>query len=107
MLSRLEWRIPEDRSRDKRLTILYKISKDQVAINNYYKTDRLVPPNRQTKNTHSRTVDPIKVNLHNTSSDYHKGSFPRTMQEWNTLPPDIVASKTAEAFKTHVSKIKY
>jgi hypothetical protein len=67
------------------------------------KSDRLVPPKRQTRNTHSRSYQ-----FPSTSSDYRKGSFfPRNIREWNALPPDIVAAKAIEAFKARVSKIKY
>jgi hypothetical protein len=73
-----EWRTLEDRRRDTRLTKLYKISIYLVAIN---KTDRLVPPKGQTRNTHNTN---ISYQIPSTSSDYHKGSFfLHTIQKWN------------------------
>jgi len=78
--------------------MFYNISNDRVAIN---KTDRRVPPKRQTRNTHSRYCQ-----IPSTSSDYRKESFfPRTIREWNALPPDIVAAKTHEAFKNESFKL--
>ena len=81
MLSRLEWR-----------TVESTLSYDIVAVN---KTDRLVPPKRITRNTHSRAYQ-----IASTSSDYRKGSFsPSTIRERNALSLDIVEAKTPEAFK--------
>jgi hypothetical protein len=80
MLSRLEWRTLEN-----------TLSNDIVAIN---KTDRLVPPKRITRNTHSRSYQ-----IASTSSDYPKGSFsPSTIRERNALSLDIVEAKTPEVF---------
>ena len=98
MLNKLEWRTLEDRRRAARLTMLYKISNDLVAIE---KSSRLVPPNRLTRNMHGKSYQ-----IPTATNDYRKGSFfPRTIREWNALPPDIVAAKTPEAFKAKVSKM--
>jgi hypothetical protein len=50
MLQHLEWRILEDRRRDARLVMMYKISHDKVAFG---KSERLSPPLRHSRNMHS------------------------------------------------------
>ena len=50
MLQHLEWRSLENRRRDARLVMMYKISHDKVAVS---KRDRLSPPLRHSINMHS------------------------------------------------------
>jgi hypothetical protein len=46
MLQHLEWRSLQDRRKDSRLNMFYKIVNDKVEIQ---KTDRLIPQKRQTR----------------------------------------------------------
>jgi hypothetical protein len=58
--------------------MLYKIVNDKVTLD---KGDRLVPPLRS--------------------------YLPRTIRDWNSLPPDIVSAKTLDAFKAQVSRLPH
>ena len=50
MLQRFSWRSLEDRRKDARLVIIYKIANENVDMT---KKDRLKPPLRQSRNMHS------------------------------------------------------
>lgn len=89
MLSIFEWRTVEN-----------KLSNDIVAIN---ETDRLVPPKRKIRNTHSRFYQTVSTSL-----DYRKWSFSRVPSE-NGMPYHWTLQKLKHLrpFKGQVSKIKY
>ena len=52
MLQHLKWHSLEDRRRDARLVMMYKISHCKMAVS---KSDRLSPPLRHSRNMHSRS----------------------------------------------------
>ena len=95
MLHHLNWDSLEHRRRIARLVMFYKIVNELVAIDK----SRLTPPIRRTRHTHD-----LAYQLPSCTSDYRKYSyFPRTIKEWNSLPPGIVSAKTPDAFKAQVS----
>jgi hypothetical protein len=97
MLATLEWKSLQDRRKDARLGMLYKIVNDKV------KGDRLVPPLRLTRNMHQ-----LSFQIPSSRSDYRTFSyFPRTIRDWNSLPPDIVSAKALDAFKAQVSGLPH
>ena len=92
MIKELKWRPLEDRRRDTRLTLFYKIDNNLVAIE---KEGRLIPPTRRTRHSHEKSYQ-----IPSTKQDYRKFSFfPRTIQEWNSLPPGIESCKSIGEFK--------
>ena len=95
MLETLDWKSLEDRRREARLTMMYKIDSQLVAIDN----QRLVPPRRLTRHMHPKSFQTFSA-----SSDYRKWSFfPRTVKDWNSLPPDIATAGSLESFKTQLA----
>ena len=89
MLDQLQWRKLSDRRTDSRLTMLYKIIKEKVAIP---KTDR----HFHSKYIHAEhKLDKILPPL------------PRTIKEWNYLPLSTVMSGSVESFKGAVSASTY
>ena len=95
MLLRLKWKPLAKRRKDARLMMMYKIDRELVAIR---KENRLIPPNRFSRNAHSRSFQ-----LQACRIDSRKMSFfPRTVRDWNALPPDIVELDTPEAFKARI-----
>ena len=93
MMEDLKWRSLEDRRRDTRLALMYKIENNLVAVQ---KEGHLIPPNRRTRHMHDKSYQ-----IPATKQDYRKYYFfPRTIQEWNSLPPGIVSCKSVEAFKS-------
>ena len=96
MLNTLEWTSLEQRRKEARLHMLYKIHNKEVEIS---PVNRLIPPSRLSRNMHS-----LSFQIPSTNSDYRKFSFfPRTIRDWNALPPDIVAAGSLEIFKKRVS----
>ena len=66
MLQHLNWNSLENRRKEARLALFYKIEHDKVAIS---KEGRLVRPRRMTRNIHDRSYQ-----LPSATSDYHKYS---------------------------------
>ena len=96
MLQSLNWRSLEDRRKDMRLCMMYKIDRGLVAIR---REQRLIPPKRTTRHSHSRTFQTITSRTEKRKMSF----FPRTVRDWNALPPDIPELETLEAFKASVS----
>jgi hypothetical protein len=90
MIQCLGWRSLEDRRRDARLTMLYKIDRELVAIS---KTDRLDKPTRRLRQSHDNAYQVPCCRI-----DIRKMSFfPRTVRDWNALPPDKASLNTLKA----------
>ena len=91
MLAELKWRELSQRRADARLCLLYKIKKSLVLINaiKYFRLQR------------------DKIHIQNIESDrvYYKMSFfPRTIQDWNPLPNNILTTDTARSFRDGVAR---
>ena len=99
MLNHLNWPPLEHRRNFSRLTMLYKITHNLVAINpNLY----LIP---QTT-THTRKTSPLHYQTYSTRTDYYKFSFfPHTITLWNALPHTAVAATSLDQFKSLVQSI--
>ena len=96
MLQHLKWRSLEDRRRDARLVMMYKISHGKVAVS---KSDSLSPPLRHSRNMHSRSY---QVPLCRTQQ--RKASFsPRTTRLRNRLPQTVVLSDSVESCRTAIT----
>ncbi len=98
MLEELEWTSLAERRQIQRLVLLYKTFNGEIAIE--------LP-----EHIHKKTV-PTRINHGNryievaTDSDAYRFSyFPRTIKDWNKLPPEATLTKTSSAsFKTHLSQ---
>ena len=78
MLQGLDWRTLEDRRRDARLCMPYRLDRRLVAIK---RDRRLISPIRKTR-SRFQTIG--------CNTDKRRMSFfPRTVRDWNALPPDI------------------
>ena len=99
MLDTLNWKTLEQRRKEARLTMLYKIYNKEVAISS---ENRLIQPSQLSRNMHN-----LSFQIPNTNSDYRKFSFfPRTIRDWNALPLDIVSAGSLEIFKERVALSK-
>ena len=93
MLDHLHWKPLETRRNIAKITMLYKISHNLVAIN----PDLYITPQQ----SHTRHSHSLQFQTFSTTTDYFKYSFfPHTVVMWNALPPDIVAASTLDQFKT-------
>ena len=83
-----------------RLCMMYKIDRGLVAIS---KDSRLTPQKRPTRHSHSRAFQTITCGTEKRRMSF----FPRTVRDWNALPPDTPDLDTVEAFKASVSGLTY
>ena len=100
MLYSLKWRRLDLRRIDSRLSLIYKITNELVAIpiEGY-----LIPLTRESRHYH-----PLSYRLITATTDYYKYSFfPRSIVQWNSLPPDIPFLPTLEQFNVAVSNIEH
>ena len=97
MLAELEWKWLEDRRKDLRLALLYKIVHGQVAV----PVDALdlelpVPRTRKKHKYMYKHLTP--------HTDPYKHFFLcRTIPGWNCLPAGVVEATSVESFKTHLA----
>ena len=94
MLQGLDWRTLEDRRRDARLCMLYRVGRRLVAIK---RDRRLISPIRKTRSR-------FQI-IHCNTEKRRMSFFPRTVRDWNALPPDIQDLGTLCAFKASVSSM--
>ena len=78
-----------------RLCMMYNIDRGLVAIS---KEERFIPPKRPTRHSHSRAFQTINCRTEKRKMSF----FPRTVRDWNALPPDIPELEPLEDFKVSV-----
>jgi hypothetical protein len=100
MLNHLGWRTLEQRRADQRLTMLYKITNNLVAIN---PAVYITPVTRATRHSHH-----LGFIQFSTRKDHFRLSyFPRTVIQWNKLPLCVVQSPSVEVFKLQVAQMDH
>ena len=98
MLEKLEWKTLEDRRRTDRLTMMYKIMNELVAINR----DDMITMSTETRTRGSHQFKILK--MQGTKDIYMNSFLPRTVTDWNNLHGDIASAATLEIFKNRVQK---
>ena len=96
LLDDLKWKTLEERRKDLRLILMYKIVNGLVAV----PTTPLKPALGRTRANHQFKYQTIRTNCDTVKYSY----FPRTIPEWNNLKSDIVNSPSVDAFKARLSK---
>ena len=97
MLEDLNWQSLQSRRQKARLTTLYKIKNNLVAISN----PDLQKPARRTRTSHADSFVQIS-----TTRDFRKFSFfPRTITDWNLLPREVASSNTLEIFNERLNSL--
>ena len=97
LLKDLEWQSLEMRRKLNRLAIFYKATHGLVAVSIPEYVQR---PTRQTRQFHQSKCTQIS-----TSTSYYNNSFfPRTIVDWNDLPPSVIEAPSIEAFKIAAQK---
>ena len=97
MLETLEWPTLQKRRKAARLCMLHKINNQKVKLS----PSQLKPPIRSSHRHHSHTFQ-----LPSSLADYRKFSFyPRTIQEWNSLPDDVVSASSLESFRARLDRV--
>ena len=92
LLNSLEWDTLEERREMSRLSMLFKIQNGLVDLN----------PSDFYSKSDSRTRG-CKFHQIRSHTPAHKNSFfPRTLSQWNKLPPAITTAETLQSFRTSV-----
>ena len=92
MLEELSWAPLAERRRDARLTMLFKIVGNLIAI----------PADEYLTKPSSRTRSSTSNNYRQYTTDttiYANSFFPRTIKDWNSLPQEIKTATTISQFK--------
>ena len=93
MLSTLRWQSLQDRRRDARLCMMYKVGRRLVVIE---KDKRLVPTKKKnTRHSHARAYQVLSCRTERRRMSF----FTRTVRDWNALPQSTVEAESLDAFK--------
>ena len=96
MLADLGWDRLEERRRELRLTIMFKIVHGLIKVPS---TDILVPADTRTRSNHPYKYKQIRAN----TEEYRNSFFPRSITDWNHLEEEAVVAKDTDNFKEHLS----
>ena len=95
MMTDLKWKPLQQRRREHRLTLLYKIINNLVAIP---KDDYIEFNTRDSRHGHSK-----QIRVKSPDIDAYKYSyFPRTIVDWNNLKQEDVSCQTLDQFKAAI-----
>jgi hypothetical protein len=99
MMNELGWKPLNERRKEQRLVLLFKIVNDLVLV--------AIPADNNTEYNQrpSRTSNSKQIKVPSATTEIYKHSFfPRTVKDWNTLTESAVSSKTVEGFKAAISR---
>lgn len=96
MLGSLGWKSLQHRRYDTRVSMLFKMVSGVVAVNPYQYAQ---PVTRVTRNTHAFSFVPLQAR----TVAYHQSFFPRTIVQWNALPPLFVEATNIDSFRLHLA----
>ena len=97
MMNELGWKPLNERRKEQRLVLLFKIVNDLVAI----PADNTIEYNQRP----SRTSNSKQIKVPSATTEIYKHSFvPITVKDWNTLTESAVSRKTVEGFKAVISR---
>ena len=99
MMNELGWKPLNERRKEQRLVLLFKIVNDLVAI----PADNNIEYNQRP----SRTSNSKQIKVPSATTEIYKlYFFPKTVNDWNTLTESAVSSKTVKGFKAAISRKK-
>ena len=97
MLEHLKWPTLEERRAKTKVTMVYRIVRQQVAIG----PDTVLIPSTASNRGHK-----FKFLVPYARTHVHKSSFfPSAIRLWNALPPKAVESRTLDSFKAAINEI--
>jgi hypothetical protein len=100
MIQSLNWRRLDLRRIDSRLSLLYKVTHQLVAVPI---EGHLTPVSKLSRHSH-----PLSYRTITATTDYYKYSFfPRSVFHWNQLPAHIPSLPTVEQFNAAVCSIEH
>ena len=103
MLSSLKWRSLELRRSDARLCMFYKQCNGLAT----YECDKLQREHKSRMETWLSSLC-HRFEQPRCTCDYYENSFyPRTIAQWNNLPPEIIASTSPCSFRQSLCNLTY
>ena len=97
ILQNLGWQTLKNRRKMARLTLLYKFINQEAAVN--------IPPYLTKPTTRTRKYHYQRFSRLSISTDTYKYSFiPRTISDWNNLPPEVIISPSVDSFREGLQK---
>ena len=98
MVNSLGWETLQQRRKNARVTLMYKVYHNCVDVPSSY-----LPPRTtvNTRGTHAYSLRQIPCNV---VEIYRNFFFPRTVVDWNRLPLGVVSTPTVEQFKAALSR---
>jgi hypothetical protein len=97
ILQNLGWQTLENRRKMARLTLFYKSINGEAAVN--------IPPYLTKPTTRTRQYHSQRFSRLSTSTDTYKYSFnPRTISDWNNIPPEVILSPSVDSFRESLQK---
>ena len=95
--TRLGWEQLDKRRKDQRVTAIYKILNDLIAVPRHYLPRELPTTSRL---SHNKRLPPPQT----TTNIYKYSIIPRTIPDWNSLTRDAVNATTLTSFKRQIRK---
>ena len=92
LATRLGWEQLDRRRTDQRLTAIYKIINQLIAVPQHYLPHELPTTSRI---SHNRRLPPVQT----MTNTYKYSLIPRTIPDWNSLRTDIANASTLTSFK--------
>lgn len=97
MLDQLQWPPLQQRRTNKRLVTFYKATNNLSPVT--------IPEYVTTSTGRTRTHDLAYIQLHTSYEQYKNSFLPRTIRDWNALPPDLVQTTSVDEFGLRLQKL--
>ncbi|MCG7875845.1 MAG: reverse transcriptase family protein, partial [Candidatus Thiodiazotropha endolucinida] len=94
MLDDLDWPPLQHRRKIKRLTAFYKATNNLSPV--------IIPDYVTTSSNRTRTHDLAYIQLQTNYEQYKNSFLPRTIRDWNALPPDLVHAASVDEFTSRL-----
>ena len=92
MLQKLQWPTLEERRKEARLTLLYKVANGEVKIG---AGNKLLPPDRLSRHNNAQSFQ-----IPSCKTSIRKESFhPKTVRDCNNLLAPVIAAESLDSFK--------
>ena len=102
MVSELGWETLQNRRLNSRLTLLYKVKNSLVEVPTEYHPVPNLNRDPGTRRCHNQQYERITTDV----NAFTYAFLPRTILDWNNLPPSVVAAESLESFKTGLASIQ-
>jgi hypothetical protein len=96
MIQQLGWITLEQRRQNARLAMMYRLVHGLVAVNPH---TYITPVLRQTRLSHQYSF----IKIASRTDSFGQSFFPRTVGQWNALPPAVVGVTSLESFRSQLA----